>query len=106
MNKKIFCIIFVMILIYINAELTEFEIQLDDTPFEEYTTKPYVISLTNNNFFPCDMGTIPAIAHYYIVIQYDGKEINKWNYTNERKINNRNNPPTPDKPGLRRENGV
>jgi len=42
MNKKIFCIIFVMILIYINAELTGFEIQLDDNPFEEYSDAHYV----------------------------------------------------------------
>jgi len=77
MNKKIFCIIFVMILIYINAELTGFEIQLDDNPFEEYSDAHYVIILTNNNFSHSDMGAIHAISHYYFVNRYDGNEINK-----------------------------
>jgi len=90
----IFCIQFVIIIIFLGTELLGFSIQLDDTTFEEYTTKPYVISLVNNNFSPCidtgvpnstwdsddtppNMCAISAISHDYFYNQYDGNEINK-----------------------------
>lgn len=93
MNKKIFCIICVIILIFISTELFGMEIQLDDTPFEDYSTNPYVITLANNYFSSCIdtgdpdmdwdddttpyMGAITAVEHDYFVNQYDGNEINK-----------------------------
>ncbi len=81
MNKTIFNIIFV-ILIFISTVLFGIEIQLDDTPFEEYSDAHYVITLANNYFSPCidtgdqntewdgddtppDMGRLRAVKHAY-----------------------------------------
>jgi len=90
MNKMIFCIQFVIILIFMGTKLLGFSIQLDDTPFEEYSNEHYVITLANYNFSPCidtghpdeqyndadgtpsNMGAVPAISHDYFLTSMMG----------------------------------